>query len=164
MARVTRSCLAVGYKPLISTISALISPTQSRDPNLREFGVVTASAYAPWTQNDRPGLQEYHRVLERWAPNQPPDGASVLAWTAARLFEAAVEKIAPQVQNGPLTPAMVVTGLGKIKNETLGGLTGSLTFTPGQRTSNSSGCVFYQFLTTQGWTAPRGSTPLCLGR
>lgn len=162
MARVARSCSSIGYQPLISTVSGLLSPSQAKDPTLRSFGIVTAASYAPWTEKDQPGLREYHRVLQRWAPNLPPDGATVLTFVAARLFEKAIEKVADQARGGPVGPALIVSGLGKIKNETLGGLTGPVTFTSGQKRAVSTSCVFYQLLDERGWTAPRGSKPVCL--
>lgn len=160
--RLVRSCAAVGYRPLISTISALISPGNSRDPNLRAFGVVTAASVAPWTQRDLPGLRDYHQLLERWAPTVAPDGASILTYAAARLFEAALAGVADQARREPVTPQLVLAGLGTIKRETLGGLIGPITFTPGQQHATSNRCVFYQYLGLDGWTAPRGSKPVCL--
>ena len=57
----------------------------------------------------------------------------------------------------------IMTGLGMIQKETLGGLTGPLTFTPNEAQATSNGCVFYELLTTTGWGAPRGSQPVCKG-
>ena len=162
MTRVVKSCATVNYRPLISTIAGLISPSQSKDPTLRSFGVVSASANAPWTERDTPGLREYHQAMSRWAPQLPADGASVLTWSGAKLFEAAMAKVDAQARRGAVTPALVLEGLGKIKDNTLGGLTGPVSFSPGQAHATSSGCVFYQMLTTEGWTAPRGSKPVCL--
>lgn len=159
--RVARSCEAVGYRPLFSTVAGLLSPAQAADPLVRSFGIATATGEAPWMLNDTPGLREYHRVLARWAPNTPPDGTSIIAFTSAKLFEAAIAKVAADAARGPITPAMVVAGLGQIHDESLGGLTVGLTFHPGQKGSASSGCVFYEFLTTTGWTAPTGSRPVC---
>ncbi|MGQ0465848.1 MAG: ABC transporter substrate-binding protein [Sporichthyaceae bacterium] len=161
MGRVARSCQAVGYKPLISTVSGLLSPTQAKDPTLRAFGVVTAAGYAPWTENDQPGLREYHRVMKRWTPNLPADGATVFTFVAAKLFERAIEKVAAKAASGTVTPTLIVEGLGTITKDTLGGLTGPITFTPGQKHAVPNGCVFYQLLDERGWTAPRGSRPVC---
>jgi branched-chain amino acid transport system substrate-binding protein len=62
---------------------------------------------------------------------------------------------------GAITPDLVLRGLGAIRNESLGGLTVGVTFHPGQQSAGSSGCVFSEFLTTTGWTAPNGSRPVC---
>jgi branched-chain amino acid transport system substrate-binding protein len=138
MGRVVKSCASIGYRPLISTVAGLISPAQSKDPMLREFGVVTASGNAPWTERDTPGLQEFHRALARWAPQLPPDGASLFTWSGAKLFEAALGNVEAEARSGPVTPSLLMKGLGMIKNNTLGGLTGPITFSLGQQHATSS--------------------------
>jgi branched-chain amino acid transport system substrate-binding protein len=159
--RVARSCEAIGYRPLFSTVAALLNPAQAGDPLVRSFGIATDTGEAPWTLDDTPGLREYHRVLARWAPGTPPDGASIIAFTAAKLFEAAIANVATEAAHGPITPALVLRGLDGIHDESLGGLTVGITFHPGQKGATSSGCVFYEFLTTTGWTTPNGSRPIC---
>ncbi len=161
MARVARSCAALGYRPLLGGIAGVISPAQAEDANLRAFGLVGSTGTAPWTENDTPGLRAYRTALAAYAPGLPPDGVSAGTWTAAALLEAAVAKLGAKARTQPLSTALILAGLGKIKNETLGGLTAGLTFTPGQKRATSSGCVFYELLTPQGWTAPRGSRPIC---
>lgn len=159
MARVARSCAAVGYKPLLGGIGGTISPGQAEDPNLRAFTLSTASPTAPWTIFDTPGLKAYKAAMNTYAPGEKDSGSSVQMWTAGKLFEAAVAKLGAAAQTKPLTAAMIVDGLHQIKNDNLGGLTGPLTFPNGP--APSSGCFFYEKLTTQGWTAPRGTKPVC---
>ncbi|MGQ0466707.1 MAG: ABC transporter substrate-binding protein [Sporichthyaceae bacterium] len=159
--RLARSCDAVGYRPLLASLAGLISPGQAADPLVRKFGLATATGNAPWTQKDTPGLRDYHRVLARWTPGTPPDGASIITFTAAKLLEAALSHVAAEVARGQITSELVLRGLGNIRNESLGGLTVGLTFRPGQRGSTSSGCVFLELLTSTGWTAPNGSRSVC---
>lgn len=162
MTRVARSCAALGYKPLLSGLGGTISLTQAADPNLRSFGLAVASGVAPWTETDTPGLKAYRKALTRYAPPQQPDGASVQAWTSGKLLEAAINGIAAKARSGAVTSALVLEGLGRVKNNDLGGLVAPITFTPNQKNSVSSGCVFYELLTPQGWTAPRGSRKVCV--
>jgi branched-chain amino acid transport system substrate-binding protein len=162
MIRVARSCSALGYKPVFSGVGGTISPAQATDELLRSFNLATATSAAPWMLSDTPGLKQYQAALARYAPGLAPDGASVSVWTSAALLEKAVSLAGDAARTGPLTTAAVVAGLGKIKNETLGGLTGPLTFKPGQSKATSSACVFYELLTPQGWTAPRGSKTICV--
>jgi branched-chain amino acid transport system substrate-binding protein len=159
--RVARSCAAVGYHPLLSGLGNIISPGQAADPLIRSFGLATSSPDAPWMLADTPGLREYHRVLARWAPDLPADGQSVMGFASGKLLEAALANVAADVARGPITPALVVRGLYGVHDETLGGLTANLTFRTGQSQAPSSGCVFYELLTTSGWTAPEGSRPIC---
>jgi branched-chain amino acid transport system substrate-binding protein len=158
--RMARSCEAIGYRPLLSTSAALFSPGQAADPLVRSFGVASSTGSAPWMLDDTPGLREYHRVLSAWAPATPPDAWSMIAFTSAKLLEAALAQVASAVARGPITPELVLQGLGDIRNESLGGLTVGLSFRPGQA-HGTSGCVFLEQLGTAGWTAPRGSHPVC---
>ncbi|HEX3827843.1 MAG TPA: ABC transporter substrate-binding protein [Sporichthyaceae bacterium] len=162
--RVARSCEAVGYRPLFSTVAGLLSPAQAADALIRSFGIVTATGEAPWILDDTPGLRDYHRVLARWASNTAPDGASIIAFTAAKLFEAAIVEVTAEATQGPITPQLIISGLDRIHDESLGGLTVGLTFHAGQKEHPSSGCVFYLNLTTTGWTTPDGSRPICRPR
>jgi branched-chain amino acid transport system substrate-binding protein len=126
-------------------------------------GVVTTPLRAPRFFDGQPGL----RAL---AGNVPPGtcfqvtNASLIAWTSAELFATAVQKVADQAAIGPISPALLMTGLGRIHDDTLGGLTGPLTFTPDEPHATSNGCVFYELLTTAGWSAPRAGRPVCLRR
>jgi branched-chain amino acid transport system substrate-binding protein len=160
--RVARSCAAIGYRPLIGTSAAVFGPDQANDPTIRSFGVVTITTEAPWFLDDQPGLHAFHQAVARYAPTLQPTDAALIAWTSAQLFATAVEKVADQARAGPITPELVLSGLGKIHGDTLGGLTGPLSFAPGEPHSTSNGCVFYELLTTAGWTAPRGSQPVRL--
>ena len=162
MIRLARSCAALGYKPLLSGVGGTISPGQATDALLRSFNLATATSVAPWVLDDTPGLKMYQSAMKRYAPSLAPDGASISVWTSAALLEKAVALAGDAARTGPLTTALIVSGLGKIKNETLGGLTGPLTYKPGQAKAPSSACLFYELLTPQGWTAPRGSKQICV--
>jgi branched-chain amino acid transport system substrate-binding protein len=162
MTRVARSCAALGYKPLLSGLGGTISSAQAADPNLRSFGLAVASGVAPWTETDTPGLKTYHEALARYAPSLQADGPSIQAWTSGKLLEAAIAGVASKARSGPLSSPLVLEGLGTVKKNDLGGLAAPITFTPNQKLAVSSGCVFYQLLTPQGWTAPTGSHAVCL--
>ncbi len=162
MTRVARSCAAIGYKPLFSGIGGTISSAQAADPTLRSYGLAVASGVAPWTETDTPGLKAFHEALTRYAPALTPDGAAIQAWTSGKLLEAALAGVAAKARADVLTTAVVLDGLGTVKKESLGGLVAPITFTPNQKHSVSSGCIFYELLTPQGWTAPKGSRPVCV--
>jgi len=162
MTRVARSCAALGYRPLLTGLGGTISLAQSTDPNLRSFGLAVASGVAPWTETDTPGLRAYREALTRYAPSQQPDGASIQAWTSGKLLEAAIDGVAAKARSGAVTSALVLEGLGTVKKNDLGGLVAPITFTPNQKNYVSSGCVFYELLTPQGWTGPRGSHKVCV--
>jgi branched-chain amino acid transport system substrate-binding protein len=162
MTRVARSCAAIGYRPLFSGIGGTISSAQAADPTLRSFGLAVASGVAPWTETDTPGLKAYREALTRYAPALQPDGASIQAWVSGKLLEAVIAGVATKARAGALTSTLILEGLGTVKNEDLDGLTGPITFTPNQKAAKSSGCVYYELLTPQGWTAPKGSRAVCV--
>jgi branched-chain amino acid transport system substrate-binding protein len=159
MIRVARSCAAVGYRPLLSAVATQLSAAQSTDATLRSFGLATATPTAPWLLSDSAALAAYNRVLARYAPGVTPDADSMNAWAAVQLLQAAVAGSTDE-----LTSTAVVSGLGRIRQDTLGGLTGPLTFHAGQAHATSSGCVFFETLGPNGWAAPRGRSPVCLPR
>ncbi|MGQ0464984.1 MAG: ABC transporter substrate-binding protein [Sporichthyaceae bacterium] len=161
MTRVARSCVAIGCRPLIVTGAATFTIQNSQDPNLRSLGMLTASSVAPWMVTDTPGARAFHAAVARYAPSLVPDGASMLGWTAGKLFEAAIARLSRSETVGELTTALVLDGVGRIRNETLDGLTGPLTFTPRQKHSTSNGCVYFERLSEDGWSAPTGSKPVC---
>jgi branched-chain amino acid transport system substrate-binding protein len=161
MGRVARSCAAIGYHPQFGASGLTISPAQAEDPILRGNTMATASVNAPWMLNDTPGLQEYNRAMKTYAPNLAPDAVSIAAWSSGKLFEAAIAALGPSARSAPITTEVVLSGLGKIKKETLGGLAPPITFSPGQKKAPPITCVFYELLTTKGWTAPRGSKAVC---
>jgi branched-chain amino acid transport system substrate-binding protein len=162
MARIARSCASIGYKPLLTTASFLLGTAQSRDPTLRSFGVVTAAGSAPWFLKDQPGLTEYQRAMATWAPSVVLDGASITTWVSAKLFEAAIANMASKARGGAVTTGLIIDGLALVENDTLGGLTGPLNFADPAKRKAGNRCVFFQYLGADGWSAPRGSKPVCL--
>lgn len=161
MTRVARSCTAVGYRPLLAIGGGGLSAANAADPTLRALGAMSVSAVAPWMSGDTPGLIAYHHAMTTYAPQLTPDGQTMNSWTSGKLLEAAIADLPSQQQAGNLTPALVIEGLDRIHDETLGGLTARLTFTPQESHAVSSGCVWFERLGTDGWAAPNGSRPVC---
>ncbi|MGQ0624831.1 MAG: ABC transporter substrate-binding protein [Sporichthyaceae bacterium] len=159
--RIARSCASLGYFPPLISNGLVISPAQAKDPNIRKNTLFTASSNAPWMRTDTPGQREYAAALAQYAPGLETDGASMAAWAAGMLFKAGIENLGASAIGRALTTADVFTGLGRIKNEDLDGLAPPLTFSPNQKFAPLVQCVYFELLTTQGWTAPRGSRPLC---
>jgi branched-chain amino acid transport system substrate-binding protein len=159
ISRLIRSCGAIGYRPAIATDSLLISAGQAADPGLRRNGVYSTNIDAPWMLSDTPGQRAYQSAMHTYAPQFALDGASILAWTSGKLFEAALAHI-PHAGAEIPTSATVESGLGRIHNETLDGLTPPLTFLAGKPAPQTR-CLYYTRLDQRGWTAPRKSTPVC---
>jgi branched-chain amino acid transport system substrate-binding protein len=93
-----------------------------------------------------------------YAPDAPLDAASIEAWTSGKLLQAAIRHLDAAVTDP--RPADVLAGLGRIKGETLDGLTPPLTFIAGKPAPENP-CIYYLKLDEHGWTAPRGTQPVC---
>ncbi|MGQ0629633.1 MAG: ABC transporter substrate-binding protein [Sporichthyaceae bacterium] len=160
VARLARSCKALGYMPTLVTGGFAFTAKQSEDPTIRSFDLTSVGINAPWFLTTEPGLREYQQALRTYAPQIQPAGMSSQVWSSAKLLEAGVAKLGAGARSKALSAADITAGLRQLKNETLGGLTGPLDFTPttGRRTS---GCVYLTKLGENGFTAPRGSRPLC---
>jgi branched-chain amino acid transport system substrate-binding protein len=161
IARVARSCAALGYFPQFASGGGVISPPQARDPGIRHNTMTTSSGTAPWFLTDTPGQQEYAGALARYSPGMEPDGNSMQAWASMKLVEAAVRNLGVAARAKPLLSGDLLDGLGKVKRETLDGLSPPFTFSPGQKAAPQLHCVYFELLTDKGWTAPNGSKPVC---
>jgi branched-chain amino acid transport system substrate-binding protein len=158
ISRMVRSCEAIGYRPPIVTGAAILSPGNAADPGIRRNTLLSAGIVAPWMLTDTPGQRAYQTAMRAYAPDAPLDGDSIEAWTSGKLLEAAMAHTDPSVADP--TPADVLAGLGRIKGETLDGLTPPLTFIPGKPAPETA-CIYFIKLDQQGWTAPRGTHPVC---
>lgn len=154
--RLLRSCEAIGFRPPIVTDSLLISAANAKDPLLRRNGVISVNITAPWMLEDTPGQRAYRAAMGTYAPSAPLDSGSILAWTSGKLFEKALG----EKEIGEPTSTGVVAAMGRIRAETLEGLTPPLSFRPGQPAVETP-CLYYTRLDEKGWSAPRGSKPVC---
>lgn len=161
IARVARSCAALGYYPQFISGGGVISPAQSKDPGIRRNTLSVASANAPWMLTDTPGQKEYAGALAQYAPGMESDGNSMMAWSSAKLFAAAIANLGASARDEPITSAQVLTGLGKIKNDTLDGLAPPISFSPAEKAAPQVRCIYFELLTDKGWTAPNGSRYVC---
>jgi branched-chain amino acid transport system substrate-binding protein len=158
ISRLVRSCDALGFRPPIATDSLLISNEQAADAGLRRNTVLSGNVTAPWMLADTPGQRAYQAAMKRYAPAYTTDSSSILAWTSGKLAEAGIDKL-PVTVAAP-TSEQIVSGLGQLRNEKLDGLSPGITFHPGEPAPQGR-CMYYTRLDEHGWSAPRGSTPVC---
>jgi branched-chain amino acid transport system substrate-binding protein len=85
----------------------------------------------------------------------------MMGWSAGKLFEAALAKVAAKARVGDVTTQMVLDGLWQLKNEKLGGLSPGVTFAQG-KAGSAPRCYYSLLLTAAGVTAPLGSKVRCL--
>jgi branched-chain amino acid transport system substrate-binding protein len=161
LGRVARSCAALNFHPKLIGVNVAISPAQAADPIIRQDTLLVSGANAPWNRADTPGQVEFLAALKQYAPTLIPDGMAMAAWSSGKLFQAAVDRLGVAARTAPVTTALILQGLGRIRNETLDGLTPPITFTPNQPAAPRLNCVYIEVLTTEGWTTPLGSRTLC---
>ncbi|MGQ0468196.1 MAG: ABC transporter substrate-binding protein [Sporichthyaceae bacterium] len=158
--RVVRSCATLGYFPAVVTSAFVLGPVGAADPGIRRNGVLTESVVAPWMLSDTPGQRAYQAAMKAHAPDVATDSGSILSWAAGKLFEAALARVGDSARTGVVGSGEILVGLGRIKGETLDGLTPPITFVAGKPAPDVK-CVYYLRLGKDGWTAPNGTKYSC---
>jgi branched-chain amino acid transport system substrate-binding protein len=155
-ARVGRDCASLGYRPQLLAPLLALSDQQKRDAKLQ--GLLTSSGTVLWTDTSTQGARDLQNAFKQYAPSVPLTAFPAQAWAAAQLFAQAVSKsgVAPGTA---LTSADVLAGLGKVKGETLGGLTAPITFTLG-RPAPTQLCSFIVQIKGESWSTS-SARPLC---
>jgi branched-chain amino acid transport system substrate-binding protein len=163
VSRVARACNSLGFNPVLATVSLAAGSAVQADKLVARDGLYLGSFLAPFPANDTPGLKEYHAAFARYAPTVTLDGASMIAWASGKLLEAAVNSLGAEARSGPLTTAMIMKGLGQIKNETLKGLSPPMTFKAGQAFAPAINCYAVIALTARDvqFRAPEGTKFHC---
>lgn len=159
-ARFARSCLSLGYAPPTSTSALAISAEAAKDENFRTLGVFLGSGVAPFAATDTVGTREFRAAYERITPGGSIDQNTISQWTAGKLFEKALAKVAGKARSGPITTDLIYEGLWQIKDEKLDGLAPGISFNKNGLPSPND-CYFVLNLTTEGYSAPKGSRYEC---
>jgi len=153
--RLARACAQQGYKPQFVTGSLAVIESIAKDPNLD--GLMAPVGTFPHMADDLPGAKEYQQAIAHYAPTMASSPTTTTVWTAgALLIEAAKVHLPDKV-----TPAAFFPGLYAIKNNTLGGLVGPLSFSP-DAPAGTVRCVFSIKVVGGRFTAPDGSKQQCL--
>lgn len=150
--RFANSCAQQGYHPLIGYgTPGVVSPVLNRD-----FAVVQGF---PWMlTSGTPALEEYGQALARYDHN-PTTGESSVGWDSGKLLQKALEI---SLSRSPVpSTAGLFQALWSIHNETLGGLTPSLSFNQGKPQVEPR-CSYEVTVSNDQWVAPSGANPtLC---
>ena len=156
--RVVDGCAQQGYKPAVLSQTTTTTNAWLQDGNLE--GALLAGAQANPYDTSTPAIQELRNALNSTTPgatsNSDFTADVVEPWAGGKLFEAA----AKAAHIGPSsTPADVKKGLYALKNETLGGLTGPLNFTPGKPAFVP--CYFGVQIKSGQFVSLNGNKPIC---
>ena len=152
--RLTRSCSQQGYKPQYMTASLAVIESVARDPNLD--GLVAPEGVFPHMATDLPAERLFRSTMAKYAPGVEISPAVATVWTGGALLQEASKKL----PEGKVSSADFFPGLYAVKNNTLGGLVGPLSFNAGG-TASEVRCVFYIKVAGGHWTAPDGSKQNC---
>ena len=109
-------------------------------------------------------MKDFHAAMKKYAKGVNIDEAdlpmnSVDAWASGLMFQTAVELSGA---TGVPTTADILAGLAKFSNETLGGVTGGLTFS--DPTDKNQFCYFTILIKNQKFTLPDGEKPSCVSK
>ncbi len=149
--RIAASCDQQGYHPRYAVLQTSDEMTQLKALDGGYFGASTF----PWVSDNTPATSEFQRVMKRYAPEVELSGHASSGWTAAKLFE----KVAANIGATP-TSNDIMSGLWKIKDDTLGGLTSPLTFIRG-KPAPPRYCYFPMELRKSAWVSTGGVDPIC---
>jgi branched-chain amino acid transport system substrate-binding protein len=148
-----QQCTAQGYNP--TWLPGIVSPEWATTPGLDNFVTVT-EAFA-WFA-DTPVAQTYRAAMRQYAPQALTEDLSTgpQMWATGLLFAKAATLAG--LGDNP-TAAQIKSGLSKISAETLGGATGPLTFTGGNRTMR---CGFLISAKGGKFVQPSGTAATCV--
>jgi branched-chain amino acid transport system substrate-binding protein len=125
LTRTARSCAAVNFTPQFGTSPAALAPTVVQDPNAEN--ILASSTTYPWTDASNRTAAAYVAALTRYAPGTAASGSGAVGWASWQVFLHAAKTVGDNAKS-----ADILAGLGTIKNNTFGGFTAPLTFTPGE--------------------------------
>ncbi|HKN89405.1 MAG TPA: hypothetical protein VJ622_03920, partial [Acidimicrobiia bacterium] len=152
--RFGRSCSQQGYKPQLMTASLAVIESIAKDPNLD--GLMAPQGVFPHMATDLPAERLFRSTMAKYAPGVEISPAVATVWTGGALLQEASKKL----PEGKVSSADFFPGLYAVKNNTLGGLVGPLSFNAGG-TASEVRCVFYIKVAGGHWTAPDGSKQNC---
>jgi len=152
--RLARSCSQQGYRPQYMTASLAVIESIAKDPNLD--GLIAPEGVFPHMATDLPAERLFRATMAKYAPTVEISPAVATVWTGGTLLQ----EVSKKLPDGKVASADFFPGLYAIKNNTLGGLVGPLTFNAGS-TAGEVRCVFYIKIAGGHWTAPDGSKQNC---
>jgi branched-chain amino acid transport system substrate-binding protein len=153
--RVHKACASQGVNVPEIAQDGTVTTSWLKEPSLDKM---LAVAYVhPWFDTSLPAIQDFQAAVKQYAPSivSELNEESSDSWAGGMLFAAAA-KLAP---GATITAASIKAGLYKLKNETVGGLTSPLNFTPGKATSIK--CYFAIGISDGKFTVPDTQKTAC---
>jgi hypothetical protein len=151
--RLVDNCATQGYHPIITTTGTVLNSTLLETANTS--GLLGGGQVFPYPL-DVPATATFRQSFRQYASGAPTSELEAAAWVGGLILQAASRSLPANP-----TPADVLAGLYRIKNNSFGGLTQPLTFRKGQPTKTST-CGFTITITNRQYVASKGLTPTCL--
>lgn len=131
LTRFMQSCDSVGYYPQITTCGICMG-FDTTNGTLQKFKVTSVTPVFPYMRRDTVAQRTFSDAFKAYAPGAVVNGISAQAWADGMMLQRALELLGPEAQSQEITPAMVLKGLGMVKQETLGGLIAPTSYTLNQ--------------------------------
>ncbi|MEV5848632.1 ABC transporter substrate-binding protein [Streptomyces sp. NPDC051985] len=129
--KISDQCRQQGVDAKLLLDSGALPPSRLADPSID--GSPVLNSIAPFTDTSIPGVAEYRKALKQYVPSVPGSqydtSVPLVAWAAAKMFETGAKAAKGTGAKD------VRQGLYSLKDETLGGLIGPLTYSPDRTTS-----------------------------
>jgi branched-chain amino acid transport system substrate-binding protein len=157
--RVIQNCASQGYKPTWVTSAGEMTPPWLKQP--AADGAVGNSQEVPWFDHSLPATRAMQAAIQKYSPSVISSASygatSTIGWAAGTVFAA----VAKSAGLGPgSSTSVLITALGKVSNDTFGGITPPLTYTAGKPASVP--CSFLVGIKNGNWTEPTGLKTVCL--
>jgi branched-chain amino acid transport system substrate-binding protein len=152
--RVVNSCRQQGYTPKF--ITPAVGPGMEKEA-IWQGVYIGWMSFSPFV-GDTPAIKEFQGAMGRYQGDAGLNLEHAVGWTGAKLFEKALT--AAKLTSAPVKSADVLRGLWTLKGETLGGLTGPLTFTQG-KPATPIFCFIGMTIQNNKFVNPSGSAPSC---
>ncbi|MGX7681294.1 ABC transporter substrate-binding protein [Jatrophihabitans sp. DSM 45814] len=152
--RFAASCEQQGFLPRQITYAGTPGDAMLKDKAWE--GLIGAESNAPWYDTSTPATKEFATAMATYASGSKVNAASMQAWAAGKLFEAAYT-----ADGSPDKPssADILNGLYSFKGETLQGLAPPLTYSKGQVADIK--CGFLIGIKSGQWSEPDGMNTNC---
>jgi branched-chain amino acid transport system substrate-binding protein len=138
--KIVDTCHQQGLKAHNVFLAANAAPYWKTDPAVTN-GSLGVDEVPLDTNTSVPGVAKYRAALRKYDPSiigtVNDNSYGLDSWATGAMFQIAAAKV-----KGSLSTSSIYRALGTIKNETLGGITGPLTYAPGQDHSNND-CGFF---------------------
>jgi len=157
--KIVADCAKQNYKPQVVSQTSTLANTWFDDPNME--GALLSGFNANPFDTESPSMQEFRDAYEKYFPGdlEGKDFSydAIGVWAGGKLFEAAAK--AGKI-DASSTAEDVKKGLYALKDETLGGLSGPLNFTPDKPAFVP--CYFGQKIEGGALASENNNEPICL--